>query len=118
MGGHTFIGSHLLAVDGLSSSSVPPGEIPTLAHELRDDPVEAAPLEVQGLPRASGPLLAGAEGAEVLGCLGDDVGTEGHLNATGGGAADGDVEEYYGVGHGFFNFAVEVVELIRHELRR
>jgi len=35
------------------------GEVPSLAHELRDDAVEAAPLEAEA-------LLLGAEAAEVF----------------------------------------------------
>lgn len=38
-----------VAVDGLSSGAVAGGEIATLAHELRDDAMEDAALEVQWL---------------------------------------------------------------------
>jgi hypothetical protein len=74
----------LLAVDGLSASALMPislpstgirfsrmtyvaaGEVTTLEHELGDDAVEGRALEVEGLARLAGALLAGAEGAEVL----------------------------------------------------
>jgi len=42
------------------------GEVTTLKHELGDDAVEGGALVVEGLARAAGSLLAGAEGAEVL----------------------------------------------------
>jgi hypothetical protein len=44
-----------------------------LDHKVGDDPVEGAPLEVQGLPGLAGPLLAGAQRPEVLDRLGDRV---------------------------------------------
>ena len=50
--------------DGLTY--VTTSEVPTLEHELGDDAVELAALVAEA-------LLAGAEGAEVLGGLGDDV---------------------------------------------
>uniref|UniRef100_A0A8D3DAE5 Uncharacterized protein n=1 Tax=Scophthalmus maximus TaxID=52904 RepID=A0A8D3DAE5_SCOMX len=37
----------LLAVDGLAASAVVVGEVASLAHELRDDAVEAAALEAK-----------------------------------------------------------------------
>jgi hypothetical protein len=46
----------LLAVDGLATRAVSPGEVTSLAHELRDDAVEAGSLEVEGLAAASGAL--------------------------------------------------------------
>ena len=49
-----------------SSSYVATGEVTTLKHELRADTVELA-------ARVAEALLAGAEGAEVLDGLGDDV---------------------------------------------
>ena len=48
------------------------GEVTTLKHELGDDAVEAGALVVEGLARAAGALLAGAERAEVLSGLSDD----------------------------------------------
>ena len=35
------------AVDGLSTCAVAVGDVATLAHELRDDPVELGALQVQ-----------------------------------------------------------------------
>ena len=83
----------LLAVDGLAASAVAAGEVATLAHEVVDDAVEVGALEAE-------PLLAGAEGAEVLSSLRDDVSTESHLDAAEGSTIGGDVEENNGVlGH-------------------
>eukprot|EP00293_Proteomonas_sulcata_P015852 CAMPEP_0184295746 /NCGR_PEP_ID=MMETSP1049-20130417/6622_1 /TAXON_ID=77928 /ORGANISM="Proteomonas sulcata, Strain CCMP704" /LENGTH=269 /DNA_ID=CAMNT_0026604479 /DNA_START=109 /DNA_END=917 /DNA_ORIENTATION=- len=62
-----------VAVDGLASPSISAGEISTLAHEAFNDAVELGALIVQGFPAFSHPLLAGAEGAEVLSCLGHKV---------------------------------------------
>ena len=42
-----------------------------LDHKVGDDPMEGAALEVKGLPGLPGPLLAGAQGTEVLDRLGD-----------------------------------------------
>jgi hypothetical protein len=74
----------LLAVDGLTTSALPivshwyriaggwdmtyvaAGEVTTLEHELGDDTVEGRALVVEGLARAAGALLSGAESAEVL----------------------------------------------------
>uniref|UniRef100_A0A8C2Y797 Uncharacterized protein n=1 Tax=Coturnix japonica TaxID=93934 RepID=A0A8C2Y797_COTJA len=49
----------LLPIDGFSSGAVVVGEVPSLAHELGDDAVEAAPLEAKA-------FLLGAEAAEVF----------------------------------------------------
>lgn len=63
------------------------GEVTTLEHELGDDAVEGAALVVEGLARAAGALLAGAERAEVLGSL------EGHHGQHGGVRKHGEVSE-------------------------
>jgi len=91
--------SELLTVDGLATSAVAASEITTLAHEVVDDTMEGGALEVEGLAGSAGALLAGAEASEILGGLGNDVGAESHLNATGGLATNGHVEEYNGVRH-------------------
>lgn len=49
----------LLPVDGLAPGAVVVGEVTALAHELRDDAVEAAALEAKA-------LLVGAQAAEIL----------------------------------------------------
>ncbi len=59
----------LVAVDGLAAGAVAVGEVSALAHEVGDDPVEGGALVAVA-------LLAGAEGAEVLGGLGDHIGAE------------------------------------------
>ena len=66
------------------------GKVATLAHEVGDDAVEAAALEAKA-------LLASAEGAEVLGSLGHNIGTELKLDAAEGGAVGGDVKVNLGV---------------------
>lgn len=71
-----------------------------LDHELLDDAVEDGALVVQGRAGLAQALLAGAQAAEVLGRLGDEVGVELHGDAAGGLVADGDVEEDAGVGAG------------------
>lgn len=59
----------LVAVDGLAASAVVVGEVAALAHEVGDDAVENGAL----VPES---LLAGAQGAEVLGGLGHDIGAQ------------------------------------------
>ena len=56
----------LVAIDGLSSGSVPSGEVASLTHEVGDDTVEAGALVAEA-------LLSSAQGTEVLGSLGDHV---------------------------------------------
>mmetsp|Transcript_11092 Transcript_11092/g.19888 ORF Transcript_11092/g.19888 Transcript_11092/m.19888 type:complete len:227 (+) Transcript_11092:225-905(+) len=70
------------AVDGATTGAVVVGEVPTLGHEARDDPVEA------GAPVAKA-LLAGNQLAEVLGRLGGDVGPQLHLDPPKGGTSSG-----------------------------
>ena len=82
----------LLSVDRLSSGTVVVGEVSTLAHESGDHTVEGACGESES-------LLSSAQGTEVLSGLRHNVGTEGHLNASGGGSTNGHVEEADGVGH-------------------
>lgn len=82
----------LVAVNRLASSAVASSEITTLDHKLLDDAVEDGAFIVQRLSRLSDALLTSAERAEVVGCLGDEVGVELHGDTTDGLAADGDVE--------------------------
>ena len=58
-----------VSVDGLASGSVVVGKVATLAGEVGDDPVEGGAL-------VSESLLSGAQGAEVLGGLGDHVSSQ------------------------------------------
>lgn len=94
----------LLAVDALATSTITSCEVTTLDHELLDDSVEHAALVVEGLASLSQTLLAGAEGAKVLGRLGHNVIVQLKGDATGGLAADLDVKEDLAslglVGHG------------------
>jgi len=89
--GEVLVGE-LGAVDGLASSAVVVGEVTTLAHEVRDNPVEGRSLESKS-------LLVRAESPKVLGSLGHDIGTKLHDNATGVGSTDGDIEETPWIGH-------------------
>jgi len=66
----------LLAVDGLAAGAVAAGEVTALEHELGDDAVEGRALVAEA-------LLAGAEGTEVLGRLGDNVVVEEEVDAAG-----------------------------------
>jgi len=56
----------LVSIDGLSASAIVVGEVTTLAHEVGNDTVEGGGLEAVA-------LLAGAQGAEVLGGPGHDI---------------------------------------------
>lgn len=83
----------LLAVDGLAAGAVADGEVTALDHELLDDAVELGALVVEGLSGLAQTLLAGAQGAEVLGRLGHDVVVQLHDDTAGLLGADLDVEE-------------------------
>lgn len=54
------------AVDGFAAGAVMVGEITTLAHEIRYDPVETATLVTEA-------LISGAERAEILRRLGHNI---------------------------------------------
>lgn len=54
------------AIDGFAAGAVMVGEITTLAHEIRYDPVEAATLVTEA-------FLAGTESAEILRRLGNNI---------------------------------------------
>lgn len=73
------------------STYISSSEITTLQHEAGDHAVEAGTL-------VSKSFLAGAEGAEVLGCFGDDVVVEVEDDPGGGPFVDGDVEVDLGRG--------------------
>merc|ERR1719495_17383 len=76
----------LLAVDGLASGPVAHGEIASLDHEIRNNPVEHAALVAEA-------LLPSAERAEVLAGLGHVICVQLELHASQGLAARGDIEE-------------------------
>uniref|UniRef100_A0A7S2V998 Uncharacterized protein n=1 Tax=Entomoneis paludosa TaxID=265537 RepID=A0A7S2V998_9STRA len=76
----------LIAVDGLSTSTVVVGEIASLAHELRDDTVERRSL-------VSKSLFPSTQGTEVLGGFRNDIGAKFHDNTADTLAADGHIEE-------------------------
>jgi hypothetical protein len=59
----------------LDIAYVATGEVTTLEHELGDDTVEGRALVAEA-------LLTGAESAEVLSGLGDDVGVEVEVDAS------------------------------------
>lgn len=82
----------LLPVYRLPTGAVAPGEVAALDHEGLDDAVEAGALVVERHAGLALALLAGAQGAEVLGRLGHLRREELHHDAAGGLAVDGDVE--------------------------
>ena len=63
-------------VNRLSPSTIVLGEVPSLEHELRDNPMEPTPLLVQSVS-----LFSGAEAPEVLRCYWDDVAIELELDS-------------------------------------
>mmetsp|Transcript_7958 Transcript_7958/g.9232 ORF Transcript_7958/g.9232 Transcript_7958/m.9232 type:complete len:221 (-) Transcript_7958:115-777(-) len=68
------------SVNGLTASSITPGEITSLKHEVGDDSVEDGVLVVKRLALIAHALLAGAQGAEVLYRLGNSVAVKTHSN--------------------------------------
>ena len=95
--------SELLSVDGLSASAVALGEVSPLKHELRDDSVELAVLEVKSLARFAVSLLSSAQCSEVLSCQWGGVSEELEHNTFGLGT-DLDVKEDLGVCHLKFTY--------------
>jgi len=83
----------LHAVDGFTTRTVTGGEITTLAHEFRDDTVKSGALEVQRLSGLTHTLFTGAQSAEVLGGLRDDVVVQFEGDAASRRTADGHVKE-------------------------
>jgi hypothetical protein len=79
----------LVAVDRFSARTIVVREIPTLAHEARNDAMERRPL----VPKA---LFARAERSKVLGRLGDHVGTELHDDTSGGISTNRDIKIHLG----------------------
>ena len=65
-----------------------------LAHEVRDDPVELAALEVQLLPRPPHARLPGAQRPEVLGCPWHHIGGKPDHHPADGLAPDVKLEEH------------------------
>jgi len=65
----------LLTVDRLATRAIAASEVTALQHELRDDSVERGPFVAEA-------LLAGAEGTEVLGSLGDYIVVEIEVDST------------------------------------
>merc|ERR1719189_876520 len=87
----------LVAVDRLAARAVASREVPSLAHEVGDDTMERATLEVERLAHLTRALLAGAEAAEVLSSLGRDIGSELHYNAACSRTVQSHVEEHFGI---------------------
>jgi len=83
--GEVFI-LELIAIDRLATGAVVVGEVSTLAHESRDDPVERGSLE-------SETLLPSAESSEVLSGPRNDIFSESHGDPAERGAISRDVEE-------------------------
>jgi len=74
------------AINRFTTSTVVIGEIATLAHEVRDHPVETATLVAKT-------LLSGAESAKILRRLRDNILPQLHHDATHGLVVRGHVEE-------------------------
>ena len=92
--------SKLRPVDALSASPITSSKVSALTHELWDDAVEVAALEVQRLARLAHALLPRAESQEVLSSLRYDICAKFEDNASGRSAADLDVEVGSGMCHG------------------
>ena len=75
----------LLAIDGLATSTIAPGEVTSLQHELRNDTVETGTL-------ISKAMLACAKLSEVACSVGDDVIIQLKYNFSQGDAVDGDIK--------------------------
>jgi hypothetical protein len=84
--------SEFVAVDGLATGTVVVGKVTALAHELGNHAVEDTSFVAVS-------FLACAEGTEILGCLGDDVGTQFHFDAACWAVADGDVKVHDWIRH-------------------
>eukprot|EP00982_Pelagococcus_subviridis_P012445 31175-Pelagococcus_subviridis.AAC.14 len=84
----------LLAVDGLPARAVRLREVPALAHEARDDAVEARPFEVQRFTLRAVAFFTRAQRAEILRRLRDVVSVQPHLDDALALAVDRDLEEY------------------------
>eukprot|EP00760_Papus_ankaliazontas_P038395 PhM_4_TR9117/c0_g1_i1/m.30734 len=92
--------AELLAINGLAAGSVSVRNVATLTHELGDDAVEDAVLEVQLLAATPNALLPRAQRAEVLRGAGDGIGVQLKDHATRKTAADVHVHEDLGVARG------------------
>lgn len=57
------------AINGFASSAIVIGEVASLAHERRNDPMEEASLVVKGLSADLGLHVSNAEFPEILGGL-------------------------------------------------
>ena len=88
--------SELASVDGRATGTVVSSEIAALGHEVGNDSVEGAVLEVEGNTLGVLSLLTSAESAEVLGADGS-VSVELDGDATSCCSANGDVEEDLGM---------------------
>mmetsp|Transcript_28683 Transcript_28683/g.82417 ORF Transcript_28683/g.82417 Transcript_28683/m.82417 type:complete len:244 (-) Transcript_28683:38-769(-) len=79
-------------VDTLSAGAIAAGEVTTLEHEVGDDAVELAALEMQRLARLADALAARAQVHKVLDGLGDHAAEEPDRDALGGLVPDLDVK--------------------------
>lgn len=89
----------LLAINALSSGSVTVGEVAALEHELRNNSVEDASLEMQGLAILGHTLLSSAKSSEVLRCLRYRVSVKLHDDAPSWLVIQGDIKENLRVRH-------------------
>jgi hypothetical protein len=112
--GRTCCPTYLLAVDALAAGAVAGGEVAALAHEVLDDAVEGGALVVERLAGLAHALLAGAEGAEVLGRLGHDVGVDLEDDLAEGLSALSHLEEHLGVVLGRLHDDLRALLLVVH----
>ena len=84
--------SEVGSVDGLAASAVSASEVTTLGHEVPDDAMEAASLEVKWLSGLTHASLSCAELAEVLRGLWSVI-SERHSDSASSLTTDGDVKE-------------------------
>jgi hypothetical protein len=68
------------AIDRLPTGAISSSEVTTLAHELWDDPVEGAALEMQLLSELANSLFTSAKRPKVLHSVGHDVSPQLHDN--------------------------------------
>ena len=84
----------LSTIDTLTASTVSFGEIATLSHEIWNDSVEFAALEVEGLALFADTLLTSAESSEVFSCL-RDISVEVYLDSASCSTANCNIEDHF-----------------------
>ena len=75
-----------LAIDAFTSHAIALSKVTALQHKVGNHAMEIRVFKAKA-------LLSCAQSTEVFGRLGDDIGTESHLDAAGFSVADTDIEE-------------------------